>query len=1020
MSPSPRRRVPATLLVCLALATLALLPVGLLQAQSGTPDRPIVAVRVEGNETIPAAVILQKISIKSGRVVSNHEVLDDIRSLYETKWFSRVKREFRETDAGIELVFLVKELPQVASVTYQGNDKKSDEQLSRVTGLEPGSPYRVMFNRDAAEQLRRYYIDEGFRHAKVTLVRGDAESDRDVVFQIEEGPKVRVAKVSFEGNKDFSDAVLKRGLETKTKLLGMVPLFGLFDPTTVPRDEAAITDYYRDLGYFDVKVAAEVAESEDRSEIYVTFNVEEGQRYRVRNVSLEGNEKLADAALMSDPSLRPGDFYNARFLQKDRAEMEKLYGEQGRLFTKILPVPEFLEEEPGVIDLTYQIQEDKVRYIRHINVEIVGDHPHTQRNLALNIVPFAPGDRADPAMIRKGQDRVRGSSVFGTDASVSVTPVDESENPVRQASDIRGQSPDAPPSAAGPSDAGPSASLAPATYRRVLPPTGGSGVMQARPAPLSELPVRAASYHGNAPGDAVRNADRDPLTRAARRPASPENDPSDWVAANLFHPPVPLGETLLPPAWVPTIPTFDGPSESPIAQITPSVKSPEENGFITPTYRAQSPDSPSAGGGWEPGPVVQPVTPGPVVTAEGEYNPFRTIQQTGGEYGPGVSSPLLPQSPNGGPFQGTFNEPPPFQEPPGFVDIDVRAREERTGRFMVGAAVNSSSGLVGQVTLQEDNFDIWNFPRSFQELRNGTAFRGRGQRLRIEAVPGAEVSRYLISLTDPYFLDSLYSVGVSGFYYSRYYDEWDEQRLGGRLTVGRQLTPFWSIVGSSRLEDVKIFNPTFPTPPKLAESVGDNTLFTVGASLKYDSRNRAILPSEGTFAEFGYTQGLGDFVYPRFDAEAAQYWLLNERPDGTGQHVLSLNGAVGLAGDDMPIFENYYLGGFQTLRGFDFRGVSPLQNGVRVGGRFSTYGSLQYRFPILVNDALQGVVFSDFGTVNDSVSLDDFRASVGAGIRVSLPQAFGPAPLAFDFAVPVAGPDFDDEQLFSFNIGMTR
>ncbi len=339
---------------------------------------------------------------------------------------------------------------------------------------------------------------------------------------------------------------------------------------------------------------------------------------------------------------------------------------------------------------------------------------------------------------------------------------------------------------------------------------------------------------------------------------------------------------------------------------------------------------------------------------------------------------------------------------------------------MVGAAVNSSSGLVGQVTLQEDNFDIWRVPRNFQEVVDGTAFRGRGQRLRIEAVPGAEVSRYLVSLTDPYFLDSLYSVGVSGFYYSRFYDEFSEQRLGGRLTVGRQLTPFWSIVGSTRLEDVKIFNPTFPTPPKLAEAVGNNTLFVLGASLKYDSRDRAILPSEGTFAEFGYSQGLGDFVYPRFDAEAAKYWTLLERPDGTGQHVLSVNGSLGIAGDDLPIFESYYLGGYQTLRGFDFRGVSPLQNGVRVGGRFSTFGSVQYRFPILVNDALQGVVFSDFGTVNDSVSLDDFRASVGAGLRISLPQAFGPAPLAFDFAIPVAGPGFDDEQLFSFNIGVTR
>ncbi len=438
MSPPLRRRVPVVLLLCLA-AACAVLPVGLLQAQAAAPDRPIVRVIVEGNETIPAAVILQHTTVKSGRVVTDREMLDDVRSLYETKWFSRVKREVRQTAAGPVVVFSVKELPQVASVQYRGNDKKSDAQLAKVTGLEAGSPYRVMFNRDAAQQLRRYYVDEGFRHAKVTLSRGESPEDRDVVFQIVEGPKVRVGKVSFEGNRDFSAAILKRDLETKTKLLGLVPLFGLFDPTTVPRDEAALTDYYRDLGYFDVKVAAEVSESDDRAEIFVTFTIEEGKRYRIRNIRLEGNEKLPDEVLMVDPKLRPGDFYNARFLRKDRSAMEKLYGKEGRLFTKISPAPEFLAKL-GYIDLVYRIDEDKVRYIRHIHASIEGDHPHTQTSLIHNLISLAPGDRADPDMLRTGQERIKGSPVFSRDVGFKLTPVEE--EPVPAPGAFRGQSPD--------------------------------------------------------------------------------------------------------------------------------------------------------------------------------------------------------------------------------------------------------------------------------------------------------------------------------------------------------------------------------------------------------------------------------------------------------------------------------------------------------------------------------------------------------------------------------------------------
>ena len=979
MSHSPRRRAPAAVLLTAAALVAVLLPTGGLFAQAGGSREPIVAVRVEGNETIPAAVILQHTTIRSGRPVTETELKEDVRSLYRRKWFSRIRSEVRRTARGPEVVFVVKELPQVRSVRYVGNRKKSAAQLAKVTGLEPGSPYRVTFNRDAAETIRRYYEDQGYRHARVTLERGNSPAERDVVFRIAEGPKVRVGHVSIEGNAGFSDALLKRDLDTKPSLglpavgpldtpaLPRLPLFGLWDPTTVPHDEAKLTDYYRDYGYFDVKVRAKVSESDDRSKVYVVFHVDEGPRYRVRSIKLQGNDKLPEDVLLPDPHLKPGDWYNARLLTKDRRKMEELYGAEGRLFTKIEPTPDFLDN-PGQIDLTYNIREDKVRIVRHVNATIRGDHPHTQRSLIHNSMLVHPGDVADPELIRKSKSRIGGSPVFQTNVDLTVRPVEE--DGVRPAG-FRGQNP-------------------------------GVGLDPVVPRPGRFLPF-------------------------VEEPAAVAEPQASWLPG-LFGPIRPI----LPPAWEPSVPRFEDVQEAVIAPFAPpGTVSGEGPGAV---IRGQSPPPrPAPLGGWRPGPVA-PVAPGPpsgmaapgaVVPADGAVdpfaappNPFRTIQQSTFESGVGTSNPLLPQSPQGGPFVG------PFREQPGFVDIDVAATEERTGRLNIGAAVNSSSGLVGQVTLQEDNFDLFRFPRSFQEIRDGTAFRGRGQRLRIEAVPGSQVSRYLVSLTDPYFLDSQYSASASGFYYSRFYDEYDEQRLGGKLSVGRQLTPYWSVVGSSRLESVKIFDPDVGNsglvPPKLAEAVGTNALFTVGASLKYDSRDRAILPSEGTFAEFGYTQGLGDFTYPQFDAEVWQYFTLAERPDGTGQHVLSLNGTLGIAGDDQPIYEAYYLGGFQTLRGYDFRGVSPLQDGVRVGGRFQAFGSVQYRFPILVNDALQGVVFTDFGTVNDSVTLDDFRATAGFGFRVSLPQAFGPAPLAFDFAFPVAGPDFDEEQIVSFQVGLQR
>lgn len=114
---------------------------------------------------------------------------------------------------------------------------------------------------------------------------------------------------------------------------------------------------------------------------------------------------------------------------------------------------------------------------------------------------------------------------------------------------------------------------------------------------------------------------------------------------------------------------------------------------------------------------------------------------------------------------------------------------------MFGVGVNSDAGVVGSIVLQEDNFNIMRPPTSWADVMNGQAFRGGGQSLRIEAVPGSEVSRYVFSWQDPYFMNTDNSLGLSGFYYNRFFDDWTEDRLGGRISVGRIIDQYWSIGG---------------------------------------------------------------------------------------------------------------------------------------------------------------------------------------------------------------------------------
>jgi len=359
-------------------------------------------------------------------------------------------------------------------------------------------------------------------------------------------------------------------------------------------------------------------------------------------------------------------------------------------------------------------------------------------------------------------------------------------------------------------------------------------------------------------------------------------------------------------------------------------------------------------------------------------------------------------------------------EPDRWLNIDFNGEETETGRFMFGVGVNSDAGVVGNVVIDEQNFDWQRWPRRWSDFGNGTAFRGAGQRFRLEAAPGTQVSRYLVNFQEPYLLDTPVSFGVSGFYYNRLFNEWYEDRLGGRLSLGYQFPDTdLSVSGAVRYEDVTIYNPIVPTPPTLTAALGSSDLVGFRLGLIHDTRDSPFLATDGHYAEVSFEQVVGTFVYPRLEAEFRQYFLLHERPDTSGRHTLSVKGKVGITGNDTPIYEEYYAGGFSTIRGFNFRGVSPRVNGVAVGGDFLALASIEYMFPLTADDMLRAVTFVDAGTVETDVKLDNFRVAPGVGLRVTVP-ALGPAPIALDFAFPVADVEGDQKRTFSFFIGFGR
>jgi outer membrane protein assembly complex protein YaeT len=352
-------------------------------------------------------------------------------------------------------------------------------------------------------------------------------------------------------------------------------------------------------------------------------------------------------------------------------------------------------------------------------------------------------------------------------------------------------------------------------------------------------------------------------------------------------------------------------------------------------------------------------------------------------------------------------------------DILVQVKETHTGSLMFGIGVNSDAGLVGSVVLNERNFDLFRPPTSWADILEGRAFRGAGQEFRLEAVPGTQLQRYTVSFREPYLFDTKFALGLSGYYYDRIYTEYTERREGGRITIDRQLNALWTATVGLRVENVHVGSFPFYAPIDFIQAAGNNLVVAPRVGVRRDSRDSFLRPTEGSILQVSFEQVFGDFTFPLVNVEGSKYWTIFQRPDGSGKQVLAAHSQLAYAGSDAPIFERFYAGGFQSMRGFEFRGVGPNVNGFEVGGDFMFLNSLEYQVPVKANDQLYFVAFVDSGTVERRVEIKDYRVSAGVGARIIVPM-LGPVPIALDFGFPIVKGPGDKEQIFSFWVGLFR
>ena len=347
-------------------------------------------------------------------------------------------------------------------------------------------------------------------------------------------------------------------------------------------------------------------------------------------------------------------------------------------------------------------------------------------------------------------------------------------------------------------------------------------------------------------------------------------------------------------------------------------------------------------------------------------------------------------------------------------NVLVTVEEQRTGSITFGAGFSTVDSLLGFVELTQGNFDATKFPN----------FTGGGQKFRTRLQYGLTRKDFIVSLTEPWFLNQRLSLGGDLFFNESSYDsnDYDQRRFGGDIRIARALNQFWTIGGKYQLEQIEIYDVNTANVPQLAQEEGNRSKSSVRGTLTYDTRDSLILSRKGEKIEFA-AEGAGGPLWGQTDIwklelEGSKYWGLPY------DLIFSMRGATGVVGsynnmpNGVPIYDRFFIGGSRTVRGFNYREVGPRYPGTDEpsGGNTMGYGSFELTFPIM--DRVRGAVFVDGGFNNVGTfdySLSDVQVGTGFGLRLDLPIG----PLRLDLGFPVVADRFNDGSIvrFHFDVG---
>jgi len=379
-----------------------------LPQQAEAQDYRFTSVKIDGNQRIGGDAILTYAGIARGKTVS----AADLNSAYQRIVASGLFEKVEITPRGNTLVISVREYPTISRISIEGNRRLKDEDLENLIQSKPRRVFSPSVAEADAALIAEAYNQEGRLSAKVTprIIRRN-DNRVDVVFEVFEGGVIEIERISFVGNKAFSDRRLRRVLSTKQAGL----LRGLIRADTyiadrIEFDKQVLRDFYQSRGYVDIRITGANAElTEERDAYFLAVNIQEGQQFHFGQITTVSDVAQADpddfqAAL----KVKPGVVYSPSLIENSIARMERLAIKKGLNFVRIEPRIT-RNDRDLTLDVEFRLTRGPRVFVERIDIE--GNTTTVDRVIRRQF-RIIEGDPFNPREIRQSAERIRALGFF--------------------------------------------------------------------------------------------------------------------------------------------------------------------------------------------------------------------------------------------------------------------------------------------------------------------------------------------------------------------------------------------------------------------------------------------------------------------------------------------------------------------------------------------------------------------------------------------------------------------------------